>query len=323
MYNEIVERIKKEKQSIDWNAIHTKEISIKRIIYTIVITYSILDFEEQIELLLKEKDHACKVILFKNNLQKYSIEQLDYFLDNKNNYIRFYALEEKYGRLQEEFKDITKYLFDKSIRIREFAIYILKKQGYSQKDIMQYYINKVYEKNNEVAIVAVGQQGTSEHITLLLPFLVSEDVKIKKATIKALGLLNYHDTGLYWNYLCDTNVSLSKAAFDAIIKNRIRYGSEKLYALFISAKEEHIRNYALKLLVEEDSWDRLPYLLKLYNCEDKAKRNVIQRKAHHRNYYKKISKEEAENIRNVILQIKLPETLIREILFDLRFIVQE
>lgn len=75
--------------------------------------------------------------------------------------------------------------------------------------------------------------------------------------------------------------------------------------------------------MQDNSWSRLPYLLSLYNYYDLDLRDKIRMKIEHRNGYGKVSMQEASYIRDILNEKRdeLPDTLIKKIEFDLKFVV--
>lgn len=134
---------------------------------------------------------------------------------------------------------------------------------------------------------------------------------------------------VYWDYLNDTNVTLSKAAYEAVCKSDIHFGSQKLYDALQGCQNCHTRKYLLRLLVKEPSWERLPYLLLLYkpdsdlsNPEDKKAQMTVRRALSFRSVYAKVTEKPAAFIREIMdmPQLKIPEGLKKAILFDLEHI---
>lgn len=87
-----------------------------------------------------------------------------------------------------------------------------------------------------------------------------------------------------------------------------------------------VADYLILLLLKESSWSGLPYVLQLYDVKifSEKIRESVQRAAYGRNMYATLSKEQAQNISD-ILELKrgsIPEKLYKEILLDLKYVTK-
>ncbi|HWT76878.1 MAG TPA: hypothetical protein VN258_19430 [Mobilitalea sp.] len=230
-------------------------------------------------------------------------------------------MQHKYDKVKNSWNGLEIMLLDNNHSIRDLTIYILKK--HTAINILNYYIDALNGEDPIMGIIGVGENGNKIHSYLLMPFLNSNNEKTVKTTLLSLSkLLGCDDNDIYWKYLFDTRISVSKAAYLSIRRNMIRYGASKLFNEFNKCSIAHVRRNLLLLLMQDNSWSRLPYLLSLYNYDDKDLRSKIRMKIHHRNGYGKISTQEASYIRHIMKEKKneLPDTLIQKIEFDLKFV---
>lgn len=155
----------------------------------------------------------------------------------------------------------------------------------------------------------------------------TDSEKILRAALEMLGrTIGIDGYDIYLNYLQAENAGVSKSAFKAIQHADIRYGCEEIYELAVTTPHLHTRKYALRLLMQRNSWKRLPYLLKLYGKEAFFEhKNDIYAGMWCRDMYGSISVTEAQDIQNLLQEHKaeLPEILVKNILFDLKFVVKK
>ena len=130
---------------------------------------------------------------------------------------------------------------------------------------------------------------------------------------------------IYWRFLLDERISLSKAAFQSIQKNKVHFGAQLIYETYQKSTIEHLSKYLLMILLEEDSWERLPYLLELYYYPYEKMRQLIHLRINQRNPYKKISPQLKEKIMSSLMNQKnnIPNNVQESILFDLKFICKD
>ena len=86
----------------------------------------------------------------------------------------------------------------------------------------------------------------------------------------------------------------------------------------------HIRRYLILLLIQENSWDRLPYLIFLLKDESlKEYRDKLLGALQIRSLYARVDRKQAAFIKQVLAEEAeaVPEELARAIVFDLKFMV--
>ena len=190
-------------------------------------------------------------------------------------------------------------------------------------NVLEYYIHHLPKS---IAILGISEVGTSQDIDILLPYLESEQERIVKVTIQALSrLMKEKGQDIYWRFLLDERISLSKAAFQSIQKNKVHFGAQLIYETYQKSTIEHLSKYLLMILLEEDSWERLPYLLEFYYYPYEKMRQLIHLRINQRNPYKKISPQLKEKIMSSLMNQKnnIPNNVQESILFDLKFICKD
>lgn len=306
--------------------IHTYDVNIKNAIYRIVNKSRILDADSMKRLLVLEKTGYGKTLLIRGILQHYECdeEQIQQYLQSKSPIVRYYALTYRYEKQGNIWAGIEAMLMDKSRRIRDFVSYLLK--GHSDFSILDFYKNKLEEKVTGIAILGISEHGSRQEIALIKPFLEVEDEHIAAAALQAYGRLAAQEgEELYWKYLFDCRQMISTRAYRMIRKFNICYGAAALYQAYLEQKNTQIGHYLLNLLLKEPSWERLPFVLRLYGKENlpEAIKNALQGAICTRNMYARISAKQAQEIRD-LLQEKadiIPESIRKGIEFDLKYVI--
>lgn len=326
-----------EKQLTEKILLHLDEISLdkirdylpatKRFLYKILITPDVLTKNAANMLLQREKNGNEKALIISRILRYYpcSETELELYGKNKSPLVRKKALEKMYERRGGSWDGLEIHLLDKARGIRSDVCYILRK--HTDFDILSYYRSKLHTPQEPIAILGIGENGTARDAALLMPYLHSDSKKLIKYAMKAASSLNASGLDdIYWGYLNNTCVTISKAAYEAISKSEIHYGSQKLYDAFQNCENFHTRKYLLSLLVKEPSWERLPYLLLLYKPfsalsgpEEECIQWTIRRAVSFRGTYAKITEKQAVFIEETlsIPESEIPEGLKKAIYFDL------
>lgn len=324
--SQFYDRLERILPDIPFDKIRFFEFDTRKIIYRLLMKKKVLDFPQINYLMEHEKHSFCKQILVTGTLQYYdcTAEQIEIYLKNKSSIVRRKAMEYKYSIIKDYWDGLEMMLLDESRGVREQAVYILR--HHSDICILDFYIEHLQDENPLNAIVGIGENGGAEEGRLILPFLKSSVNKIVCATLRALAkIIETDGYEIYFQYLVSKEAAVSKAAYYAIRYNTIHYGSEKLYQLCIQYECPHIKKYALLLLLRENSWSRLPFLLDLYRREDfKEHRILILQGITKRDMYGRISKQQEERINRILKEMEdvLPVSLPKAIRFDMKFLVE-
>lgn len=197
-----------------------------------------------------------------------------YFL-HRSSCIRRKALEYKYHVLKCAWPGVENLLLDVNYGMRDLAAYIVRK--HSQLDVLAFYEKHLKDPDPVTAVLGIGEQGRElddRHglTDLVFPFLEYESEKVVRSALETAGMLmGAEGEGIYWKYLLDTRPCISKAAYVCIRKNEIHPGAGLLYGeqeKWRGSDETagkcpysiYVRRYLILLLIQENSWDRLPYL---------------------------------------------------------------
>ncbi len=300
------------------------EYFVRKEIYLFLLSEKVLDIWIINELIEREKNGFCQCVLINGVLRNYecSPEQLDCYLGNRYSYIRKRSLEYKYHMIGDCWPGLEQFLLDKSIGVRELAGFILNR--HSQLDIYQFYTEHLKDSDPVPAITGLGDTGKKEACSLLYPLLEHGIPAINRHVLLSLGKCGGEEySEVFWKYLLSEEVSVSKAAYISTRNNNIRHGAQRIYDEFIRTGHEHVRRYLLLLLIRERSWDRLPYILKLYvDPGFKEYQELVADGLGERSLYSRLTKEQSEEIKDLLAINKdfLPERLRKEILFELKYI---
>lgn len=309
---------------IDLMKCNRYELATRKYLYRLLLEQNMLSKEEADILLNREKDGQCKYQLLVQILNHYpcTVADLEHYLSSKSSIVRQKALEQKYSMTGGYWEGAEKLLLDKSKRVRALAAYILRK--HTNMDIVAYYEARLETQDKPVCILGIGENGTKEDASRIQKYLTDTDARVVKRTLLAINmLLGEKASDIYWNYLFCEQEIISKAAYRAIASNDICYGAGRIYEALLQCSAETAKQYLVRMLIQEPSWESLPYVLRLYQYEDPKLREEIRECAlGRRSLYAKITKAEAEEIRGLLYEpkYKIPTNLQKVIEFDLKYV---
>lgn len=306
-------------------SIVNSEIIIKNIIYKYLCKKNILTINKMKQLLNMEKTGYGKGLIFEALLNNYdlSINEIEEYLSSKNSIVRFKALEFKYKKLKKSWLGLELMLLDKSRRIRDNVRFILSRDG--SFDVLDYYKNELKVNNNSVAILGIGECGSSKDVDVILSYLNSDDDIIIKKALKAYGMLmSYNGSEIYWEYLFSPSDLVSNEAYRLIRKYNVHYGGRQIFETYKKYSNSKVAERLVTLLLSEGIWSNLKYLLMLYDDKNLSENTIslIKMKISLRNqYFVSLSLKQKEEIIKVLeTKENLPKALVKEILFDLKHI---
>lgn len=251
-------------------------------------------------------------------------EWAEHYLTDRSAQIRRMAVEYRYEHLKDCWPGLETMLLDKSRGVREYAVYILERR--SSFDIRGYYLVHLYDASPETAILGLAEYSSQGNVPLLLKHLHSPQRRTLKCTLLALGYQeDFTDEELLWNYLLDDRVEISKAAYLSIKRRSFYPGAQRIYHAILNTGTGHQRRYLLNLLLRENSWQRLPCLLRLY------RRDLPGQEEHQilsgiccRCMYGSISRTLHDEILLALSEkeTELPECISQGILHDMKFLIK-
>ncbi len=286
-----------------------------------------LSLEEAEAFLKWEKNASCQnqIMLFLLRSFPYDEERTERYLHDPCAVVRRRALECRYEHMKDAWDGLEEMLLDDNRGVREYAAWVLGRcrgldaAAFYRECFAQDVKKHAFRKN---VIAGLGESGSKEDGALLLPLLEQEG-RVPRVVLKALfALLGTEGEELYWKYLFSVYPGEAKTAYRAAEKNRVRYGAETLYRAIRQTESPYNRKFLILLLIRENSWERLPFLLRLYHYEDEPLRYRIRRAVRKRSVYAKVTASQEQEIRRLLEdeELGIPAGLTEEILFDLRFV---
>lgn len=325
---------KLEQMMEDWFAAHSDGLDLRDVRQCSIVTRNAIYRmaygkpvfrREQMEFLLgQEQGGYGKRILIQGILRHYGEDGLDTerYLRDKSAAVRRCALEYRYEKRKASWPGLEEMLLDKSSWIRAYAGDILSRhEGISLWD---YYREQLIKSPSAAAIWGVGQYGGEEDAESVLHFLEDGRVNVAAAAMTAAGNLKGEDLAeLYWRYLSDARLSVAKRAYRNIRTWNIRYGAECLYKAYRQHASADTARYYVLLLLSEDSWKRLPWLLRLYETEDDGLRELIHKKINQRSMYASLSSADAAAVNLALEETEgvVPLRIQKEIRLDFKHLI--
>lgn len=317
-------RMEQEAAGITTEVVLGYEYGVRKSIYRFLLSRGILDMEMAEAFLDRERHSFCQALIISELLEHYpcSMEQIDRYLRHKSACVRRKALDYKYRLLEDSWPGLEYMLLDTCRGVRELAAFILERS--SGFDVQGFYVSHLQDENPAVSIAGLGERGSRETAPLIRPFLTHPSNKAVRSAVTALGRLEGMDAAdIFWEYLFDSRVSVSKASFRAAVDSGVWYGARPLYEALLGSDMPHLTRYVLYLLLRENSWDRLPYLILIWQRPGLEEyRDKILGGLWCRNMYAAVPPGQAALIRGALEREgrELPERLRQGILFDLKFV---
>ncbi|MBO4688035.1 MAG: hypothetical protein J5636_05935 [Clostridiales bacterium] len=298
----------------------------RRACYRLLLEQQCLSADEIRGILSWEPHPQCQILLISMYLSYGDIseEELDEFLTHKSLIVRRFALERKYDLTGKPWAGMEDMLLSPSASIRSDVRYILRK--HTDMDFRSYYLEHLGRQDaritvKKICILGLAETGKPEDADLLRDYLSENNAGITKNTLHALGSLrasDFHE--VFWKYLQDERTPIMVQAYREIASHNIRYGGKKIYDLFIETSSEHLRKKLAYLLNAENYWDRIPYILMLYNYEIEDVRHILRRGTRSPSSSFGATKERLDLIAGILDDEKydLPEQLKKSVRFNLK-----
>lgn len=288
--------------------------------------------EQMEDCLEREKQSCLKRILIKRILihPDCTVEWTEHYLKDPSSVVRRMAVESRYGRLKDSWPGLEEMLLDGSKGIRGYAAYILERHG--SLDIRRYYLDHLTEDGRGYAVLGLSEYSRRGNVQSLLGCLDAQEEqgaqtrRVLRSVLLALGTQeDFADEDLLWRYLADERADIAKAAYLSLRRMDIRLGAGKLWKAYTETGTEHQKRYLLQLLLKEDSWERLPYLLCLYRQDlPEQEKGQILSGICCRSMYGRVTRPLQQQILSALEQKKeeLPAGVEKGILYDMRFLVR-
>lgn len=317
--------ITRQLDKVDIENLRRYDIKARKYLYRLMLERKIWSMAEVNRVLNREKCGQCQFMLITMLLKYYecSMGELDNYLQHKSKVVQKKAFEQKYSLLGDYWPGVEKLLLAQAVGVRGLASYILQK--HTDMNILAYYTERLETQHKKICILGIGENGSAEDTKLINKYLEDESEGVVKNTLHSLSLLlQVKASDIFWQYLQDERPLVMRAAYREIVANEIMFGAKQVFELFMQTESELLKEKLAYQLLRERSWDRLPYILQLYNYEDEKLRQVIQRGVYKRSVYGQITKADAEYIREIMYDAKygIPDYLKKAIEFDMKFVVK-
>jgi HEAT repeat protein len=173
-----------------------------------------------------------------------------------------------------DFEALRNALLDSHASMRDEARYHLRKMP--AFDVAAFYREQLERADGRSVFAVVsglGESGSAEDDSLIIPFASHPSAKIRTAAIKALATLrpNAHPE-IFMNALTDEAPRVSSQAVKALRRQHSALNAARLWEIFRSTPDLHVKRNALYLIERCAKWDSIRYLLNAL-CE--TDENVI------------------------------------------------
>ena len=323
---QIEEKLSRVLQEIEPREISCMEPAVRMALYRTAVGSALWSLEEMEACQEREKESCLKRFLVRKIFShpECTPERAAQYLWDTSAQVRRMAVEYRYERLKSGWPGLDRMLLDKSRGVREYVVYILEKHG--GPDIREYYLGHLEDPRPENAILGLAEYSRRGNIRPLVNCLQRPERSILKCAILALGSQeDFSDEELLWGYLLEERIELSRAAFLSIRKKGFHFGAKRIYEAYRKAEYAHQRRYLLKLLLAESSWERLPFLLRLYRRDmPELEGDQILSGIRIRFMYAQVSEVLRRDILSALEECggELPAGVEEGILYDLRFLAR-
>lgn len=326
LWDRIEERLSSALKEIEISEIPHMEPAVRKALYRVLVQSGFLTLWEMDSILRQEKIPCLKSFLIRSIMAQpdCTVAWAEHYLTDPSAVVRRLAVEFRYEHIKTGWQGLEEMLLDSSRGVREYAAYILSRHG--SFDVRKYYLEHLGDDKPEYAIMGLAESGRCGNVQALMTCLERPERRILKCTLLALGCQeDFKDEELLWHYLLDSRIDISKAAYISIRKKDFYPGAERLYGAYMEAEAQHHKRYFLNLLLRENSWQRLPFLLRIYHRDMPAEgsRKVLTG-IRNRSMYGRISPALQKDI---LLALEsngreLPEGVEKAILYDMKFLVR-
>lgn len=339
----VLGRLRQELPDGDLSMLKNMDINSRNAVYLFLQREPLLPLHRMERLLQDENTGYGKRLLFAGIVRFYASEQLDIdkFLADKCADVRYCALNYKYDKQKDAWAGLEGMLLDDSAKVRGMAAFMLRR--HQAFDVVGFYRDRLEEfgtkwkaetdcsnklfcrKCCRISLLGIGENGSRENKGLPESYMRHPDSGMVRAAMRAYGMLMQEQgKAIYWEFLVGDSPEYALTAYKLIVKYRISYDSKELYEMYLKKKGGTSAELFLRLLLRGPSWSRLEYLLELCDAGElsEAMRALILKQCGRRNMYARLDTEQVRRLREVLERKRevLPETLVKEILFDLKYV---
>ncbi|UKS23914.1 hypothetical protein LOZ80_19930 [Paenibacillus sp. HWE-109] len=154
-------------------------------------------------------------------------------------------------------------LVDPHISVREVSRFYLNSA--TEIDFANHYLDYLWGENTKslaTALIALGEVGGPEHVEILAEYASHVDIKIKRAGLRGLSLLNCEQfLELFYIALQSDNNGLTVEGYRGLRKKAHLIDSNRLLNILLKSPEIHVAKYVVRLFAIINKWDQLRCLL--------------------------------------------------------------
>lgn len=156
-------------------------------------------------------------------------------------------------------------LMDSSGIVRDFARWKIEKLGLLI-DLRQVYVALLASQDDATqlaaAIAGLGEVGSIQEAEIVLPFVESKSVRVRKAAVRTIARLDGKaHIELFVRLLADRSAGVSMAASNALESFVTDVNAAALWRVFDANEQWHVKRNTLRLLNQIGKWERISYLL--------------------------------------------------------------
>lgn len=305
---------------------HSKDPVVRRFCFKLAINLPDIDQESVISEALRQSDALIRLQMVKHICRNYSNECLNPWLKRIESDvfppIRQLALQAHIDRFPEKStEELRAALMDRHKTIREMARYYLKDQ---QMDFPSFYREKLKGTDEgliQAAIVGLGETGEKADAQWITPFLCHDNSRIRRAVVKALGMLNPEDnTEVFMSSLQSDKGSVSRESRQILAGIVDLRQAEFLREIFENNDWPHVKKNILFLFTKLSKADSILFLLRACAAREEEVRDTAIRhielwmSGYNTKFYVPISDEKRKKIKDIFDKVRefLPEYIAEE-----------
>ena len=156
---------------------------------------------------------------------------------------------------------LTEALLDRSVSVRDFARFLLKKEG--EQDFATFYREAIQSEHElATAIAGLGETGNAQDVDTLKPFLQSPESSVRHFAIRSVGALaGDRETETFLELVKDGSGKVSFEACQALKRRCHLIAFDELMSIFRTEVRRRTLRAIVDLLDDAGSWTGIPFLL--------------------------------------------------------------
>jgi len=287
-----------DENEIAADKISAMELCERRAFYDLAADGKTISAKTAEEYVNCEKNTLLQSFLIGRMLSLYDIsdETAERWLRSRSGVVRKNALQFMYDHGKADAETAKEFLLDEKKSMRELAAFIVQKYD-PDFDFTDFYLKELDGDKRYAAVLGLGELSDAKKAEKPLREMLSDsDEKTAALALTSLShIIGDRGGDIYFGYLTSESKKLAAAAYRAAMSAKPLFGADNLYQLYRSVSDPVLKRRLIMLMLHEDSWERIPYLLEVYGSEGIAFQ--IAKAVSQRNVYAKISSELAKRIR--------------------------